>query len=205
MAEHSPYAGSGELNFPVQDASAAAARVRTFAQRLPAARTDELDGLSVHHWEDSLPAAERWWVSLRPSQTESLLRLNVEAQESATMERMREQVRALVLGEETAEQAEAAETPEAAPSAAAAESAPEPAPAAVTTAQAQEGPVLLPAGTSGADVPGWVREVLRCPDCGGQLRDVDQALQCTDCGRVHEVQGGIPVLIAGRHEAPSAD
>ena len=205
VAEHSPYFGSGELNFAVQDASAAAARVRAYAQSLPAARMDELDGLSVHHWEDSLPAAERWWLSLRPSQTESLLRLNVEAQESATMERMREQVRALVLGEETAEQAEAAETPEAAPSAAAVESAPEPAPAAVTTAQAQEGPVLLPAGTSGADVPGWVREVLRCPDCGGQLRDVDQALQCTDCERVHEVQGGIPVLIAGRHEAPSAD
>src|SRR5699024_10879253 len=51
----------------------------------------------------------------------------------------------------------------------------------------------LPAGASGADVPGWVRSILRCPDCGGELRDVEQALQCTGCARVHPVEGGIPV------------
>ena len=62
----------------------------------------------------------------------------------------------------------------------------------------------LPAGASGADVPGWVRSILRCPDCGGELRDVEQALQCTGCARVHPVEGGIPVLIAGRAEAPAA-
>jgi phosphomannomutase len=50
-----------------------------------------------------------------------------------------------------------------------------------------------------------VRSVLRCPDCGGELRDVEAALQCTGCGRVHAVEGGIPVLIAGRREPPSAD
>ena len=174
VAAHSPYAASGERNFPVEDAAAAAERVRALADSLPLARIDELDGLAVHHWEADLAPAERWWLSLRPSQTESLLRLNVEAEEQATMERVLEEVRALVHGEETG-----------------------PAP--------QDGPALRPAGASGADVPGWVRAVLRCPDCGGELRDVEAALQCTACGRVHEVEGGIPVLIAGRAEAPTVD
>ncbi|WNN96480.1 hypothetical protein [Brachybacterium sp. GU-2] len=179
VAEHSPYAGSGEHNFPVDDAVAATARVRAHAESLPAARIDELDGLSVHHWDEHLAPAERWWLSLRSSQTESLLRLNVEAQERTTMEQVLERIRVLVLGEEDEE------------------TGPGPAP--------EVAPAQLPAGASGADVPGWVRAALRCPDCGGELHDVDAALQCDRCGRVHAVEGGIPVLIAGRAEAPSAD
>lgn len=61
----------------------------------------------------------------------------------------------------------------------------------------------LPAGASGADVPEWVRSILRCPDCGGELRDVERALQCTSCAHVHPVEGGIPVLIEGRNQAPT--
>jgi phosphomannomutase len=184
VAAHSPYAASGELNFPVEDAAAAAERVRALADSLPHAVVDELDGLAVHHWEDGLDPAERWWLSLRSSQTESLLRLNVEAEEQDTMERVRDQVRALVLGGTSGQATQ------------------DPPPQGRTP---QDGPALLPAGASGADVPGWVRTVLRCPDCGGELRDVEAALQCTACGRVHDVEGGIPVLIAGRAEAPTTD
>lgn len=72
-----------------------------------------------------------------------------------------------------------------------------------TAAVAVEDGPALPSGASGADVPSWVRAILRCPDCGGELRDVHQAMQCTACARVHPVEGGIPVLIAGRHDAPS--
>ena len=193
VAEHSPYAGSGEHNFPVDDAVAAAARVRAHAESLPAARIDELDGLSVHHWDEHLAPDERWWLSLRSSQTESLLRLNVEAQERTTMEQVLDQIRTLVLG--VADAAES--TPELASA--------EPTPETVPANAPEVSPAQLPAGASGADVPGWVRAALRCPDCGGELHDVDAALQCTDCGRVHAVEGGIPVLIAGRAEAPSAD
>lgn len=197
VAEHSPYAGSGEHNFPVDDAVAATARVRAHAESLPAARIDELDGLSVHHWDEHLAPDERWWLSLRSSQTESLLRLNVEAQERTTMEQVLDQIRTLVLG--------VADAAESTPEPASAEPTPETFPAAVPANAPEVSPAQLPAGASGADVPGWVRAALRCPDCGGVLHDVDAALQCTDCGRVHAVEGGIPVLIAGRAEAPSAD
>ena len=40
-----------------------------------------------------------WWFNLRASNTEPLLRLNVEAADEATMERVRDDVLALVRGE----------------------------------------------------------------------------------------------------------
>ena len=53
-------------------------------------RVDELDGLTV-----TLPGADgapQWWFNLRPSNTEPLLRLNVEAADEATMARVRDDV-----------------------------------------------------------------------------------------------------------------
>jgi phosphomannomutase len=205
VAAHSPYAASGEQNFPVDDAVAAAARVRAHAEALPQARIDELDGLSVHHWDESLAPAERWWLSLRPSQTESLLRLNVEAEERATLDRVLEEIRGLVLGEGTEPGAGSAPVGGPAPVASAPAEGATDAVDAPAAPDRQDGTALLPSGDSGADVPDWVRSVLRCPDCGGELRDVEAALQCTGCGRVHAVEGGIPVLIAGRREPPTAD
>ncbi len=57
---------------------------------------DDLDGMTVTHWGDDLPLAERWWFSLRSSHTEPLLRLNVEAAEEDTMTRVRDEVLGLV-------------------------------------------------------------------------------------------------------------
>jgi phosphomannomutase len=62
------YASSGEINFTVTDASAVIERV---AAGFPDADQDRLDGLTVD--------AGDWWVNLRPSNTEPLLRLNLEA------------------------------------------------------------------------------------------------------------------------------
>src|SRR5690625_8023647 len=53
-----------------------------------------------------------------------------------------------------------------------------------TAAEAEAAGVALPAGASGADVPSWVRAQLRCPDCGGELRDVEAALQRSEERRV---------------------
>ena len=169
VAEHQPYAASGELNTAVADAAAARDRVRAELGARPGVDADELDGLTLTHWDEDAPAAERWWLSLRSSNTEPLLRLNVEAAEAATMAAVRDEVLSLI---RTAPETEGVAAPAA--------------------------PALLPDGASGADVPAWVRERLRCPDCGGALRDVDAALQCSACGHVHEVEDGIPVLIAGR-------
>jgi phosphomannomutase len=47
---------------------------------------EELDGTTL-----SCPD-EGWWFNLRPSNTEPFLRLNVEAKDPATMERVRDRV-----------------------------------------------------------------------------------------------------------------
>ena len=52
----------------------------------------ELDGLTVSHW-DGHP---QWWFNLRASNTEPLLRLNVEAADEDIMEKVRDDVLGLV-------------------------------------------------------------------------------------------------------------
>jgi phosphomannomutase len=55
-------------------------------------QVDELDGLTISHWESH----PRWWFNLRASNTEPLLRLNVEAADEDIMEKVRDDVLALV-------------------------------------------------------------------------------------------------------------
>jgi phosphomannomutase len=77
------YAASGEINLEVEDKSAAIERVaRAFAD----GRQDRLDGLTVEY--------DDWWFNVRPSNTEPLLRVNVEAR---TPEMLEEKI-ASVLG-----------------------------------------------------------------------------------------------------------
>ena len=68
-----PYVASGEINTTVDDPTAVIDRVR---ESYRTAVVDELDGLTVD--------AGDWWFNLRPSNTEPLLRLNLEAQDSAS-------------------------------------------------------------------------------------------------------------------------
>jgi phosphomannomutase len=88
MAEYSRYHASGEINSEVADQAEATARVKqAFASR-PGVSTDELDGLTV--------SADDWWFNLRPSNTEPLLRLNVEASDQTAMAALRDEVLAMV-------------------------------------------------------------------------------------------------------------
>jgi phosphomannomutase len=85
-ARFTPYAMSGEINSTVTDVPAAYARiVEAFAGL---AELDELDGLTV----TGITGQDEpfWWFNVRPSNTEPLLRLNVEAETSAEMERIRD-------------------------------------------------------------------------------------------------------------------
>lgn len=87
-----PYAMSGEINSTVTDVSVAAERVRgSFASR---ASEDSLDGLTMVGM--TAPTEPFWWFSVRPSNTEPLLRLNVEAADHDTMSRIRDEVLALI-------------------------------------------------------------------------------------------------------------
>jgi phosphomannomutase len=91
-ARFTPYSTSGEINSTVADVPAAYSRVvDEFTGR---ADFDELDGLTVTgHTAGDQPF---WWFSVRPSNTEPLLRLNVEAADLATMQRLRDEVLALI-------------------------------------------------------------------------------------------------------------
>jgi phosphomannomutase len=70
------YAVSGEINSTVDDAPAVLAELREAAIRDGAA-IDELDGLTADFGS--------WWYNVRPSNTEPLLRLNVEAADEAAL------------------------------------------------------------------------------------------------------------------------
>ena len=81
MAEFSRYSSSGEINSRVDDSAAVLARLEeTYAEH----DLDHLDGLTV--------TADDWWFNVRPSNTEPLLRLNVEGADDATMARVRDDV-----------------------------------------------------------------------------------------------------------------
>jgi phosphomannomutase len=71
------YASSGEINTRVDDPAAVVAAI-TERMRAAGTNVDELDGLTVEH--------DTWWFNLRPSNTEPLLRLNVEAEDAASCE-----------------------------------------------------------------------------------------------------------------------
>ncbi|MGI8874447.1 MAG: phosphomannomutase/phosphoglucomutase [Egibacteraceae bacterium] len=86
VAPYDRYAQSGEVNVEVDDQQRATdAVVAAFAEEGDA---DWADGLTVD--------AEDWWFNLRPSNTEPLLRVNVEAADPATMERVRDRVLDLI-------------------------------------------------------------------------------------------------------------
>jgi phosphomannomutase len=88
LSEYARYCASGEINSEVSDQRAATERVRVaFADR-DGITMDELDGLTVD--------SGTWWFNLRPSNTEPLLRLNVEAPDEAALADIRDQVLRIV-------------------------------------------------------------------------------------------------------------
>ncbi|MGY1754949.1 phosphomannomutase/phosphoglucomutase [Blastococcus sp. SYSU D01042] len=88
-ASYSRYAASGEINSTVDDAAARTAEVRAAFAEQEGTRVDELDGLTVE-------LADGAWFNLRASNTEPLLRLNVEAPDEARMTEVRDQVLGMV-------------------------------------------------------------------------------------------------------------
>jgi phosphomannomutase len=87
LAPFRRYADSGEINTEVPDPAGA---VEAVAEHMAGqgASIDRLDGLTVDHGD--------WWYNLRPSNTEPLLRLNVEAKDETECARHLDEVLALV-------------------------------------------------------------------------------------------------------------
>ena len=85
------YAASGEINTRVRDPLAV---IEDVAGSFPETAEDRLDGLTVDLGD--------WWFNLRPSNTEPLLRLNLEAADRAACDAHAAEVLALVRGSSSA-------------------------------------------------------------------------------------------------------
>ncbi|MGA2232384.1 MAG: phosphomannomutase/phosphoglucomutase [Tepidisphaeraceae bacterium] len=81
------YHQSGEINFQVPDKDA---KIRELAGAYPKAKIDYLDGITIDNGE--------WWFNVRPSNTEPLLRLNLEAQSQKQLDEKFAELK-LLLGE----------------------------------------------------------------------------------------------------------
>ena len=83
-----PYLRSGEINSEVEDQDEVLKRVEEHYAERDDPEIDHLDGLTVDYGD--------WWFNLRPSNTEPLLRLNVEASGRETMEKKRDELLELI-------------------------------------------------------------------------------------------------------------
>jgi phosphomannomutase len=89
MGEYERYTASGEINSTVDDQAGRIAAVKQEYGGRDGVEHDELDGLTMR-----LPDGS--WFNLRPSNTEPLLRLNVEAADAAAVAALRDEVLAIV-------------------------------------------------------------------------------------------------------------
>jgi phosphomannomutase len=88
VAQYDPYASSGEINVTVVDPAAVLHEVLTAYGQRTDVTLDRLDGLTV--------SSDRWWFNVRSSNTEPVMRLNVEADTEETMAARRDEVLALM-------------------------------------------------------------------------------------------------------------
>jgi phosphomannomutase len=90
LSSYSRYSASGEINSTVDDQAGRLAAIKSAYADKDGVTIDELDGVTVDGGD--------WWFNVRPSNTEPLLRLNVEADDDAAMARARDEALALIRG-----------------------------------------------------------------------------------------------------------
>jgi len=90
LKPYSRYVASGEINSKVADAKSAMEIISEKFGVAAGNQIDDLDGLTV--------TGDKWWFNVRASNTEPLLRLNVEANTQSGMEKVRDEVLATIRG-----------------------------------------------------------------------------------------------------------
>jgi phosphomannomutase len=88
LAPYKRYVASGEVNSRVADAAVVINAIKEKYSALSEFKIDELDGFTA--------ATTTWWFNVRASNTEPLLRLNVEADTAANMAAHRDELLALI-------------------------------------------------------------------------------------------------------------
>jgi phosphomannomutase len=91
LADLRRYHSTGEINFRVEDKDAAIASLK---EKYADGKQDELDGITVEFGDLSDP--DWWWFNVRCSNTEPLLRLNLEASTAAERDSRRDELVALL-------------------------------------------------------------------------------------------------------------
>ncbi len=203
-----PFSASGEVNSAVADPVAVRDRVAAEWVRRGAA-LDALDGatLSSPARDDGSGSDEDWWwFNLRASNTEPLLRLNVEAARAGTMERVRAEVLAQVRGD-GAVVADTVATRGAGTSTRtrtddsghAEEGTPM---GDMTDDTTTDGSPTQAGGDDGTGMEPWLREILRCPACHGELTDgtgpdgtPELVCPAHEPALAYRVDDGVPVLL----------
>ena len=95
LAQYQRYVSSGEINTTVSDQQAVIAAISAAYTGRPGVTLDDLDGLTVSGDDER----GRWWFNVRPSNTEPLLRLNVEGADAGLMESVRDEALAIIRGD----------------------------------------------------------------------------------------------------------
>ena len=75
------YYSTGEINVRIQDKDAV---FEGLENAYSDAKADHLDGLTIQY--------DSWWFNLRPSNTEPVIRLNLEADNEVTLEQKKEEI-----------------------------------------------------------------------------------------------------------------
>jgi len=81
------YVSTGEINYQVEDKEG---RIKALAAAFKGGRIDYKDGITVEF--------DDWWFNVRPSNTEPVLRLNLEAKNKRQMQLRRKEVEKVILG-----------------------------------------------------------------------------------------------------------
>ena len=90
LKPYARYFASGEINSTVTDSKAVMQHIKELYGTKAGVTTDDLDGLTVD--------GDTWWFNVRASNTEPLLRLNVEAKTQGQMAQLRDEVLAVIRG-----------------------------------------------------------------------------------------------------------
>ncbi len=88
------YYHSGEINSTVHDPDTV---IATLKERYSDGECSELDGVKISYW-DGVPHGQRWWFNVRASNTEPLLRLNMEADTEALLHEKQDELLRIIRG-----------------------------------------------------------------------------------------------------------
>lgn len=90
------YFHSGEVNITIRDDKQATSTIEKLKEVYRDGKINELDGITIEYWDPSTPLGAGWWFNLRPSNTEPVLRLVVEAQAQYTLDQKVEELTRII-------------------------------------------------------------------------------------------------------------